>query len=1455
MRRAVSVAYRAVKALGLLDCARLSAGARNLVVLCVLSLLYSLAVPVTAAAAVAYVQGGYNAPGTTVTTLSVAYTKAQNAGDLNVVSVAWGGNSTPTVKSVTDSMGNVYVAATGITASSGNESDQTFYAKNIASATAGGNTVTVTFSSSVIYPELRVAEYSGMDTVAPLDAWVGATGTGLTQNSGTLTTTYANDLLVATNGLGSVTTAAGTGYTLRMTTGEGEILEDEVVTATGSYSAGSTQQSSGYWLMQLVAFRAASTITAPTGLSTSGVSANQISLSWTAATDSAGVSGYLIERCSGASCASFVQVAEVTSGTAYSDINLTASTSYSYRIRATDSGSNLGPYSSVVSVSTPAETAPTGAESVTYTYDAVGRLKKTLYADGTTVNYTLDAAGNRKQVSGGPAAPGAPGVPVVTGITTTTATVSWTAASGNVTSYEYSLNSGAWTNVGTALTVNLSGLNSGTTYTVQVHAVNNGSAGTASSASFSTLLGAPGVPTFTNLTATAATATWTAASGTVTSYQYSVNSGAWSSVGTALTVNLTGLTPVTAYTVQVRAVNASGAGAASSASVTTLPGTPGVPSFTAITATTATVSWTAAPGTVTSYVYSVNSGTGTSVGTALTVNLSGLTPATAYTVRVRAVNNGIAGAASSWSFTTLPGAPGAPSFTNLTSTAATVSWTAASGNITQYQYSVNSGAWTSAGTGLTVNLTGLSPVTAYSVQVRAVDVTGAGAASSGSFTTLTPIPSAPGTPSFSNITATTATVTWTAPSGSVTSYEYAVNAGAWINTGTTLTANLSGLTSATSYTVEVHAINAGGTGPVSSATFSTLTVAGAPGTPSFSNITATTATVSWTAATGGVTSYAYSVNGAAWTNVGTALTANLTGLTAGTNYPVQVEAINAGGSGPASTGTLLTLPGAPGTPSTTNITTTTATATWTAPPGITTSYDYRLEYSLDAGQTWTSVGTAVTVVLTGLTPGTTYTVQVHAVNSSGAGAATADTFTTEPPSPGTPTFTNITPTTATVSWTAASGIVASYQYSVNSGAWTNVGTALTVNLSGLAQLTNYTVQVQAVNVSGAGPASSAAFTTLPSLPGPPGTPSFSNITPTSATVVWTGASGTVASYQYSLNSGGWVNVGMALTVNLSGLTPGSNNTVQVQAVNVTGPSTATSNGFTTPPSIPGSPGAPSFSSITGTTATASWGAASGTVASYQYSVNSGAWVNVGTVLTVNLTGLAAGTGYTVQVEAVNVTGAGTASSAAFTTMAPPSSPGTPSFSAITANSATVSWSAASGTVASYQYSVNSGAWVNVGTALSVNLSGLAAVTSYTVQVEALNASFTGAASSASFTTLPVTETATVTPELVKESSNLTMVGYSSGVGGSISPVKLSNNVLSYVAFCDIHYTPSSSHLQISGFTSDPGASWLVSAEAYGVTQLGSAASYAYASGTASWAWTTTFGFVATGTVAVQVAHH
>ena len=93
--------------------------------------------------------------------------------------------------------------------------------------------------------------------------------------------------------------------------------------------------------------------TAPSGLTATAASSSQINLAWTASTDNVGVTGYLVERCQGAGCTSFAQIGTSTS-TTFSDTGLTASTSYSYRVRATDAAGNLSPYSNTASATTTA---------------------------------------------------------------------------------------------------------------------------------------------------------------------------------------------------------------------------------------------------------------------------------------------------------------------------------------------------------------------------------------------------------------------------------------------------------------------------------------------------------------------------------------------------------------------------------------------------------------------------------------------------------------------------------------------------------------------------------------------------------------------------------------------------------------------------------------------------------------------------------------------------------------------------------------------------------------------------------------------------------------------------------------------------------------------------------------------------------------------------------------------
>jgi chitodextrinase len=116
--------------------------------------------------------------------------------------------------------------------------------------------------------------------------------------------------------------------------------------------------------------------TSPTELTASAASSAQIDLSWTVSTDNVGVVEYRVERRQGA-CSRFAQIGTASATDArgsFSDAGLSASTTYSYRVRAADAASNLSCYSRVVSATT--TQAARTAGHVTYEYDSFGRLKQ-----------------------------------------------------------------------------------------------------------------------------------------------------------------------------------------------------------------------------------------------------------------------------------------------------------------------------------------------------------------------------------------------------------------------------------------------------------------------------------------------------------------------------------------------------------------------------------------------------------------------------------------------------------------------------------------------------------------------------------------------------------------------------------------------------------------------------------------------------------------------------------------------------------------------------------------------------------------------------------------------------------------------------------------------------------------------------------------------------------------------
>ena len=94
--------------------------------------------------------------------------------------------------------------------------------------------------------------------------------------------------------------------------------------------------------------------TTPTGLAGTAVSASQVNLTWNAATDNVGVTGYTVYR-NGTPIAT-------TSGanaTSYSDTSVASGTTYSYTVDAFDGTGNHSPPSGPVSVTTPSGTVHT----------------------------------------------------------------------------------------------------------------------------------------------------------------------------------------------------------------------------------------------------------------------------------------------------------------------------------------------------------------------------------------------------------------------------------------------------------------------------------------------------------------------------------------------------------------------------------------------------------------------------------------------------------------------------------------------------------------------------------------------------------------------------------------------------------------------------------------------------------------------------------------------------------------------------------------------------------------------------------------------------------------------------------------------------------------------------------------------------------------------------------------
>jgi len=187
-----------------------------------------------------------SATGGFAVTSVLPYTSNNTAGNLLLAIIDF--NNVVTTPTVSDSQGNVWVqvdtfsnAATGIT---------WLYAAF--KCKVGANTVTVGNGST--QAQIIIAEYS--DNVFGSAAKNHATGTGTAVSSGAVTTTVANSLLILygcnTNN-NSVTYTGTNGFTNRVLNNSC-FLEDQLASATGTYTGTTTCSASVNWNAGIAAF-------------------------------------------------------------------------------------------------------------------------------------------------------------------------------------------------------------------------------------------------------------------------------------------------------------------------------------------------------------------------------------------------------------------------------------------------------------------------------------------------------------------------------------------------------------------------------------------------------------------------------------------------------------------------------------------------------------------------------------------------------------------------------------------------------------------------------------------------------------------------------------------------------------------------------------------------------------------------------------------------------------------------------------------------------------------------------------------------------------------------------------------------------------------------------------------------------------------------------------------------
>ena len=416
----------------------------------------------------------------------------------------------------------------------------------------------------------------------------------------------------------------------------------------------------------------------------------------------------------------------------------------------------------------------------------------------------------------------------VSSITTNGAIVTFTPPVGVTTSSYYTLYAGGQT-IGSvnypATSFNLTGLIANTIYPFTITATNAYGTSTPSNILYvTTLPSAPTTFTLTGATNTSLTMTFPSPSGNAAlAYLSSVGT----SYGSYSGFTISGLTSNTQYSFTITVTNSTGSTISQTFTATTALDAPTGLTLVSSTTSGAVVSFTPPSGVSSGTTYTIYNGS-TTIGTAsypaTTINAVGLSSNTIYTFTMTATNtNGTSQTSSNVSVTTLPNPPTSIVASALTDTYVSINFTASTGSVSISNYTVtsNPGNFTVSGSSSPITVTGLIASTSYIFNVTATNSKGTSIASASNSVTTNAVPNPPTSLTKTAVTASSISLSFTPPIGTITSYSYtALDSNNNIFTGTfaapASTITISGLAGGKSYTITLKSVDFYGTSAESS---------------------------------------------------------------------------------------------------------------------------------------------------------------------------------------------------------------------------------------------------------------------------------------------------------------------------------------------------------------------------------------------------------------------------------------------------------------------------------------------------------------------------------------------------------------------------------------------------------------------------------------------------------------